>query len=148
MLRGWLNTRSQITRETVEAYLNAVMDIDAAYIKRACQLLGGAHIERDNEFPPSAAKLAEVARSLGPAPRRSEPMLPLMAPQISPEERARVAEKFDELVGGLERRNAETERLSVSRSARMRMRERNDALVAQDPRPLEERLRIKHGGTE
>ena len=26
-----------------------------------------------------------------------------------------------------------------------RMRERNDALVAQDPRPLDVRLRLKHG---
>ncbi len=131
--------------ETVRSYLSSVADIDLAFVKRACALLGGGHIERDNDFPPSAAKLAEVARDLSPRivpPQRS---LYLAAPEISPEERARVAVKFDEFVGDLQQRNAETERLAVSQTARMRMRERNDALVAQDPRPLEERLRIKHG---
>lgn len=144
MLRGWLNTRSQITPETVEAYLSAVSDVDAAFIVRACQLLGGAHVERDNEFPPSAAKLAEVARSIAPTPRHREPLLPLMAPEIGPEERARVAEKFGELVESLEQRQARERAPFVSaRSAKLR--ERNDRLHAMDPRPIEERLRLKHG---
>lgn len=141
MLRGWLGATSKIDPQTVKTYLSAVRDIDLPLIVRACQLLNGGFIERDNEFPPSAAKLAEVARSMMPKPRRADPLLPLEAPKISPEERERVRQGFDGLVQHHERRHAALV-APFEAEKRARMRERNDRMVAQDPRSLAERLKL------
>lgn len=141
MLRGWLGASSKIDPMTVKTYLSAVRDIDLPLIVRACQLLNGGFIDRDNDFAPSAAKLAEVARSMMPAPRRAEPMLPLMAPEIGPEERARVHQGLLDLAAQHERRHHER-LLPIQAEQRAKMRERNDRLVARDPRPIEERLKL------
>jgi hypothetical protein len=70
MLAGFPSSRSSITAETADAYLRAVSHCSIAGVEAACAaFLSGVVNGHNNDFPPTAPRLAALALALGDAAR-------------------------------------------------------------------------------
>ena len=70
MLAGFPSSQSAINEDTAAAYLRAVAHCSLASIEAACAaFLSGQVTAHNNDFPPTAPRLASLATALGDAAR-------------------------------------------------------------------------------
>ena len=70
MLAGYPSSQSNISEATAESYISAVSGCDIAAIEAACSaFLRGQVTGHNNDFPPTAPRLASLAKALGDAAR-------------------------------------------------------------------------------
>lgn len=70
MLAGYPSSQSAITEDTGRAYLRAVSNCSLAAVEASCAaFLRGQVTGHNNDFPPTAPRLASLAAALGEAAR-------------------------------------------------------------------------------
>lgn len=68
MLAGFPSSQAAITETTADAYMAAISHCDIGAVEAACKaFLAGQVSNHDNNYPPTAPRLAALAHALGEA---------------------------------------------------------------------------------